>query len=94
MLEKKKKCNGFQYIRLRVPGDRPLERVRFFYQVFFPLFLLIRLLTSHNYRLTPVAWSKDGKLASGSYDRTVKIWSVGSTGTFDCESTLRGHSLK
>ena len=50
------------------------------------------MLTSHNYRVTSVAWSKDGKLASGSYDETVKIWSLGSTGTFECESTLRGHS--
>ena len=66
--------------------------VRFFLQVFFvSLFLLIRVLTSHNYRVTSVAWSKDGKLASGSYDETVKIWSVGSTGTFECESTLTRH---
>ena len=32
------------------------------------------------------------KLVSGSYDKTVKVWSVGSSGTFECESTLRGHS--
>jgi len=48
-------------------------------------------MTSHNYRVTLVAWSKDGKLASGSHDETVKIWSVGSTGTCECESTLTGH---
>jgi len=41
--------------------------------------------------VTSVAWSKDGKLASGSYDETVKIWSVGSSGTFECESTLTGY---
>jgi len=50
------------------------------------------VLTSHNYRVMAVAWSKDGKLAIGSVDKTVKIWSVGSTGTFVCESTLTGHS--
>ena len=32
------------------------------------------------------------KLVSGSYDETVKVWSVGSSGTFECESTLTGHS--
>ena len=32
------------------------------------------------------------KLVSGSYDKTVKVWSVGSSGTFECESTLGGHS--
>ena len=63
-----------------------------FFSIFFvSLFLLIRVLTSHNYRVLSVAWSKDGKLASSSCDETVKIWSVGSTGTFECESTLTGH---
>ena len=39
-----------------------------------------------------VAWNNDGtKLASGSYDKTVRIWSVGSAGTFECESALTGH---
>ena len=28
------------------------------------------------------------KLVSGSSDNTVKVWSVGSSGTFECESTL------
>ena len=28
------------------------------------------------------------KLVSGSSDETVKVWSVGSSGTFECESTL------
>ena len=64
-----------------------------FFSIFFvSLSLLIRVMTSHNYRVMLVVWSKDGKLASGSYDETVKIWSVGSTGTFECESTLTGHS--
>ena len=31
------------------------------------------------------------KLVSGSGDKTVKVWSVGSSGTFECESTLTGH---
>ena len=31
------------------------------------------------------------KLVSGSKDKTVKVWSVGSSGTFECESTLTGH---
>ena len=40
-----------------------------------------------------VAFSPDGtKLASGSYDNTVRIWSVGSAGTFECQSPLSGHS--
>ena len=30
------------------------------------------------------------KLVSGSSDETVKVWSVGSSGTFECESTLTG----
>ena len=51
------------------------------------------MLTSHNYSVRSVAWSKDGKLASGSDDTTVKIWFVDSTGTFECQSTLTGHSL-
>ena len=50
------------------------------------------MLTSHNYRVTSVAWSEEGKLSSGSADKTVKIWSVGSKGTFECESTLTEHS--
>jgi WD40 repeat protein len=40
-----------------------------------------------------MAWNNDGsKLATGSWDKTVKIWAVGSAGTFKCESTLTGHS--
>ena len=31
------------------------------------------------------------KLVSGSYDKTLKVWCVGSSGTFECESTLTGH---
>jgi len=39
-----------------------------------------------------VAWSKDGTLASGSNDNTVRIWGMDSTGTFECKSTLSGHN--
>ena len=46
-------------------------------------------LTGHSRPVTSVAWNNDGtKLVSGSYDETVKIWSVGSAGTFECQSTL------
>jgi WD40 repeat protein len=49
-------------------------------------------LTGHSCPVLSVAWNNDGsKLASSSKDRTVKIWAVGSAGTFECQSTLRGH---
>ena len=32
------------------------------------------------------------KLVSGSGDQTVKVWSIGSSGSFECESTLTGHT--
>ena len=59
--------------------------------VFFPsFFLLIHVLTYHNYSVGSVAWSPDGKkIASGSFDETIKIWDSQSG---DCESTLTGHS--
>ena len=45
-------------------------------------------LTGHSGAVWSVAFSKDGtSLVSGSADSTVKIWSVGSAGTFECEST-------
>ncbi len=50
-------------------------------------------LTEHSLHVSSVVWNNDGtKLASGSYDKTVRIWSVGSAGTFECQSPLRGHS--
>ena len=76
---------------LQVDADRPLQSVGFF-PCFFSFPLLIRVLTFRNYSVTSVAWSKDGKLASVSWDKTVKIWSVGLTDTFECQSTLTGHS--
>jgi len=36
-----------------------------------------------------VTWSVDGKVASGSGDKTIKIWN---TNTGQCVSTLTGHS--
>ena len=69
-------------------GDRALGQVSFF-QVFPSLVLLICVLTSRNFSVTSVAWSPDGKqIASGSDDKTIKIWDSQSGG---CQSTLRGH---
>ena len=53
---------------------------------------LLRVLTSshRNRRVWSVAWSPDGtKLASGSEDKTVKIWNAK---TGQCVSTLTGYS--
>jgi len=64
----------------------------YFFLKFLPLLLLIRFLTSHNFRVLSVAWSPDGKqIASGSRegDGTIKIWDSQSG---DCQSTLTGHS--
>ncbi len=48
-------------------------------------------MNGHSDMVLSVTWNNDDtKLASGSYDRTVRIWSVVSAGTFECESTLRG----
>ena len=46
-------------------------------------------LTGHSLDVSSVAWNNDGtKLSSGSHDNTVRIWSVGSAGTFECQSPL------
>ena len=48
------------------------------------------MLTYLQHRVYSVCFSADGKfIASGSRDETVKIWSVGSSGNFQCQSTLR-----
>jgi WD40 repeat protein len=52
-----------------------------------------RSLNGHLNCIKSVTWNNDGtKLASGSLDHTVRIWSVGSAGTFESKSTLSGHS--
>ena len=73
----------------RLPADRALGRVSFS-RKFPSWFLLIRVLTSHKYSVYSVAWSPDGKkIASSSYDKSIKIWDSQSG---DCQSTLTGHS--
>ena len=54
---------------------------------------MLRMLTYPKHSVNSVCFSADGDLlVSGSDDKTLKIWSKGSSGTFECESTLRGHS--
>ena len=51
------------------------------------------MLTDPKHSVTSVCFNVDGNmLVSGSYDKTLKVWSVGSSGTFECQSTLAGHS--
>ncbi|TFI54976.1 serine/threonine protein kinase [Mastigocladus laminosus UU774] len=53
-------------------------------------FVLAKTLKSHSDSVNSVAFSPDGKtLASGSWDKTVKIWNVG---TGQVIRTLNGHS--
>ena len=48
------------------------------------------MLTHRNRSVCSVAWSPDGKkIASGSEDKTVKVWNAQ---TGQCVSTLSGHS--
>ena len=49
---------------------------------------MIRVLTPHNFRVSSVVWSPDGKqIASGGRDGVIKIWDSQSG---DCQSTLSG----
>ncbi len=55
-------------------------------------FAVKRSLTGHSSHVMSVAWNNDGtKLATGGWENSVKIWAVGSAGTFECQSTLSGH---
>ena len=50
---------------------------------------MMYMLTCLQHRVYSVCFSADGKfIASGSKDETVKVWSVGSSGDFECQSTL------
>ena len=50
------------------------------------------MLTDPKHSVRSVCFNVDGNmLVSGSYDKTLKVWSVGSSGTFECQSTLTGH---
>ena len=54
---------------------------------------MLRMLTYPKHRVSLVCFSADGDmLVSGSWDSTLKIWSKGSSGNFECKSTLTGHS--
>ena len=51
---------------------------------------MLRMLTYPKHSVSSVCFNADGnKLVSGSFDQTLKVWSIGSSGTFECESTLR-----
>ena len=50
------------------------------------------MVTGHSRSVPSVVWTNDGtKLVTGSYDDTVKVWSMGSARTFECQSTLNEH---
>ena len=54
---------------------------------------MLRMLTYPKHSVSSVCFNADGnKLVSGSFDQTLKVWSIGSSGTFECESTLTGHT--
>ncbi len=55
-----------------------------------PGFQLQKPLSGHNALISRVVWSPDGnKLASSSFDRTIKLWDVD---TGECFQTLEGHT--
>ena len=50
------------------------------------------MLTDPKHSVRSVCFSADGDLlVSGHDDNTLKIWSKGSSGNFECKSTLTGH---
>ena len=54
---------------------------------------MLHLLTYPQHSVNSVCFSADGDLlVSGSDDKTLKIWSKGSSGNFECKSTLAGHT--
>ena len=54
---------------------------------------MLHLLTDLKHSVNSVCFSADGDLlVSGSDDKTLKVWSKGSSGTFECQSTLTGHT--
>jgi WD40 repeat protein len=54
---------------------------------------MLHLLTDLKHSVNSVCFSADGDLlVSGSDDKTLKVWSKGSSGTFECQSTLAGHT--
>jgi WD40 repeat protein len=82
----------------RLPGERALRLVRFFYFLFFSLISFLCLGASCadssplKYRVTSVAFSPNGKqVVSGSDDKSVKLWSI-ETGTAAALSTMTRHS--
>ena len=89
MPEKYRNVKDSKMYGLQVDAEGALGNVSFL-KLFPSLLLLIRVLTSHKYRVLSVAWSPDGKqIASGSHDTTIKIWDSRSG---ICQSTVRGHS--
>ena len=54
---------------------------------------MLHLLTDPKHSVNSVCFSADGDLlVSGSDDKTLKVWSKGSSGTFECQSTFTRHT--